>query len=87
MAFEPEPCPNQEGDGAFLALVGQEFGVGKPRGMATWSASHPIPRLLLWPRRSPMMRCPTPSMRPSFLVSMWIIDVDRLAGLLPVRSG
>ena len=46
--------------------------------MQTWTNSQPMPRLLLWPVRSPVMRWPTLSKRPSFLMSMWI----SLAGLL-----
>src|SRR5512145_2085565 len=33
--------------------------------MATWTNSQPMPRLLLWPVRSPVMRWPTRSNRPS----------------------
>src|SRR3954470_16981896 len=44
--------------------------------MQTWTNSQPRPsprpRRLLWPRRSPVMRWPMPSILPSFLESMWI---------------
>lgn len=39
--------------------------------------SHPLPRLLLWPVRLPVIRCPTPSMRPSF----FDVEMDHLARL------
>jgi hypothetical protein len=45
--------------------------------MQTWRNSHPTPRLLLWPLRSPVMRWPIWSNLPSFDV-----DVDHLAGPL-----
>ncbi len=40
--------------------------------MQTWTNSQPTPRRLLWPLRSPVMRWPTRSKRPSFLMSIWI---------------
>lgn len=45
--------------------------------MQTWTNSQPAPlrlelRQVLWPVRSPVMRWPTRSKRPSFLMSMWI---------------
>ena len=64
----------EEGDRALLLLVGQDLGEGEARGVvdadvdefpagaaATCSAV-----------RSPVMRWPTRSKRPSFLMSMWI---------------
>ena len=38
--------------------------------MQTCRNSQPMPRF--WPRRSPVMRWPMPSIRPSFLMSIWI---------------
>src|SRR5215472_1040856 len=46
--------------------------------MHTCSASQPMPRVVS--RRSPMMRCPTAAMRPSFLG----VDMDQLAAPLPL---
>jgi hypothetical protein len=40
--------------------------------MQTWTNSHPTPRPLLWPVRSPVMRWPILLNLPSFLMSMWI---------------
>ena len=40
--------------------------------MQTCRYSHPMPRELLWPVRSPVTRCPGRSKRPSFLMSMWM---------------
>jgi len=42
--------------------------------MATWTYSQPMPRAR-W-RRFPVIRCPSPAIRPSFLD----IDVEQLAG-------
>src|SRR5712691_7415641 len=47
--------------------------------MQTWTNSQPMPRLLLWPVRSPVMRWPMRSKRPSFLMSMWIISLALVA--------
>ena len=54
--------------------------------MQTCRKSQPVPRF--WPRRSPVIRWPMPSIRPSFLMSMWIsspgcvaLVADRSAGL------
>src|SRR3954463_12387494 len=38
--------------------------------MQTWTKSQPAPRLLFGPLRSPVMRWPTRSKRPIFLMSM-----------------
>src|SRR6266849_2332651 len=46
--------------------------------IATWTNSQPMPRLLLWPVRSPVMRWPIRSKRPSFLMSIWIISPGAL---------
>ena len=46
--------------------------------MQTWRYSHPMPRALLWPVRSPVTRCPGRSKRPSFLMS----NVDEFARVL-----
>jgi hypothetical protein len=53
----------------------------------TWTNSQPVPprlelRQVLWPVRSPVMRWPTRSKRPSFLM----VDVDQLAGMVTLAA-
>ena len=78
-------CGFQEGDGAFLCLVGPYVGesdagmvvdgdmnvfpAGSPRVFPPFS-----PRRLLCFARSPVMPWPTWLKRPHFLISMWIIS-------------
>ena len=65
--------------------------------MQTWTNSQPTPRLLLWPVRSPVMRCPILLNLPSFLMSMWMSlarpialvaarRLSRLEGAQPVEA-
>ena len=69
----------EEGDGAGLALVGQDLGVGEARGIVDGDVQV-LPADAACPvtcRRSPVMRWPMPSILPSFLVSMWISSPGR----------
>src|SRR3954470_19471621 len=67
-------CGLEEGDRALLFSSGRicEKATREASSMQTWTNSHPTPRRLLCPVRSPVMRWPTRSKRPSFLISMWI---------------
>ena len=55
--------------------------------MQTWTNSRPTPWLLDCPVRSPVMRCPTRSKRPSFLMSKCDQLARTLALVAPHRRG
>jgi hypothetical protein len=70
----------EEPRGAVGSLVWQDLGEGDARSVIDAEVDQfqpepsPRARRLLWPLRSPVMRCPTCSKRPSFLMSRSIIS-------------
>ena len=74
-AFIPDDGGFQESDGAFLFLAGHDVGEAETGVIVDADMDvFPAPRLLLWPVRSPVIRCPTLLKRPSFLMLIWIIS-------------
>jgi hypothetical protein len=71
MAVEPGERALEEGDGAGLLLIGQDLAVGKPCGIVDHDVQNLPAAVVARPGAIAAMRWPMPSMRPSFLVSMW----------------
>lgn len=70
---EPGGGTGEKAGASLAAIGGEELGIGETRGVID---SHvqmlPTDSSRAMPWRSPVMRWPMPSMRPSFLVSTWI---------------
>lgn len=63
MCLEEGGGAGEEGAGAGLAIIGQEFGVGEARASSTCRCSQPMPRLRLWPLRSRLVHLLEPIVR------------------------